>query len=154
MPYQIQLHVEKEYQIKKNNWLYTLYYDLKDLIIHNYHDIKLLIEIGTFNTNQEIIYETFYYLVMNKYGGLHMDRFIKNVHSGMHNAKEEIFLDQLYCDYDDNDKEMDEDTYVNLKFIEFLTNQTDSIEDIHQTCLIYCDNSYMIEWFLSFECTE
>lgn len=154
MPYQIQLHVEREYEIKKNNWFYSLYYDIKGLFIHNYHDIKKIISINTCNTVHETIYDTFYYLVTNKYGGLYMDQFIINVHSGMYNSKEELFLEHLYTHYDDNDKEMDEDTYVNLKFIEFLTNQTDTIEDIHETCLIYCDNSYMTEWFLKFECTE
>lgn len=153
MPYQIQLHVDKEYEIKKNNWFYSLYYDIKSLLIRH-RDNKHMQIIGTYNTEPESIYETFHYLVTHKYGGLCFDQFVINVQSGMYNSKEEIFLDQLYLDYDDNNKDIDEDSYFNLKFIEFLTNQTNTIEDINHTCLIYCNNSYSNDWVLTFECTE
>jgi hypothetical protein len=153
MPYQILLHVNKEYEVKKNNWFYSIYYDIKSIFINPKND-KKTISIQTCNTIDETIYETFYYLVTNKYGGLCFDNFMIDIYSDMYDLPEKLWLEQLYLNYDDNSKDIDKHKYTDLKFIEFLTFQTDSIDDIHHTCLKYCDDSYDLEWNLQFECTE
>jgi hypothetical protein len=153
MPYQIQLYVDKEYEISKNNWFYSLYYDLKSIFIKP-DNISKVIFIQTCNTVDETIYETFYYLVTHQYGGLYFNNFIIDVHSDIYDSTEKKFVEQLYLDYDDNDKDITMNSYATIKFIEFLTNQTQSIDDIHKTCLRYADDSYTREWTLEFECTE
>lgn len=151
MPYHILLLVEREYEVKRNSWLYTFYYNLKSIFIHHYHDIFTKIYIDTVETEKEAVYETFNYLVTHKYSGLDIDSLLDGVQHGYYGIQEEIFLNQAYLDYDDSN---DIDSYFESKFIDFLVNQTHSIKEIHTTCLKYCDESYDKDWKLEFEFTE
>jgi hypothetical protein len=153
MPYQIQLILDPDYLYKKKNWFYALYYDVKYLFVKQNHQLDCLI-INTVNTDYEAIYETFQYLVQHKYGGLCMDTFIEDIKNDKYDYIEELYVDKIYKEYDDNGKDLDEDIYMNSKLVEFLTNQTNSIDFIHKTCLKYCDSSYNLYWTLQFEFTE
>jgi hypothetical protein len=153
MPFQIQLYVDNEYEKKKNSLVYSIYCDIKYMFINPKIENKVIL-IKTCNTISETIYETFHYLVINKYGGLCFNNFVVDFHNDLYSSYEKLFLEQVYLYYYDNDKNTDLYSYTTLKFIEFLSNQTDTIHEIHTTCLKYCDDTYISEWSLEFECTE
>jgi hypothetical protein len=149
MPYQINLIIENNYNIKKNNWFYSLYYDIKSLFISNntYYTIK----INIVNSQQEAIYELFQYLYYNNYGGLKY--LYDDITSGLYDANELLFLNKTYQSYDELSN-IDRETYFNDKLINFLVDQTHSIHDIDITCDKYCDSSYKTEWDIELEFTE
>ena len=151
MPYQIQLILDPDYIYKKNSWFYSLYYDIKYIFVKHNNQLEC-ININTVNTDYEVIYETFQYLVSHKYGGLYMDRFIDKF--DQFDSALETFIGNVLIEYDDNGKDLDENTYMNSKLIEFLTTQTHSIDAIYKTCMLYCDNTFNMDWNIQFEFTE
>lgn len=158
MPFQIKLKVDPIYLYSKDNWLYSLYYNIKYLCIKNpllniisYFntipnylfvnptDIDTIIDIGIANDIYDAIYITFEYLVNHNYITIYN-----------HNH----LYDHDYYNrcYYNNGKYIDEDTYLRLKYIKYLSEQANSLDDIDDICINF-GYSYGA-WSLIYEFTE
>lgn len=149
MPYQIQLFVHDKYTSSKNNWLYSFIYNIKYLFSKPSSSLNV-ININIANTIYDVIYETIEYLVMNDF--IKLDSFTNDTSDNNYDDIDDKFLRQVLYHYEFSDKSIDEENYTKPKFIQFLVNQAEHIDDIHTLCLKYGDQYEL--WYLNYEFTE